>query len=250
MTLGALPLSGGRCRFRVWAPKANNLELKLLDPQERLLPMQRQERGYFELTVDEIAPGTRYLYRINGEKDRPDPASRFQPEGVHRASAVVDPEFDWTDEHWHGLPLHQCLIYELHVGTFSPEGTFESAIPYLKDLKDLGVTAIELMPCAQFPGGRNWGYDGVHPFAVQNTYGGPEGLKRLVDAAHNIGLAVVMDAVYNHIGPEGNYLGEFGHYFTDRYSTSWGAAVNFDDAGSDEVRRFFIENALSWIAEY
>lgn len=249
-TLGAFPLGDRRCRFRVWAPKANRLELKLLDPQERLLPMQLQDRGYYELTVDDVAPGTRYFYRIDGERDRPDPASRFQPDGVHQASAVVDFQFDWTDKDWHGLPLHHYLLYEMHVGTFSPEGTFESAIPYLEGLKDLGITAIELMPCAQFPGGRNWGYDGVHPFAVQNTYGGPEGLKKLVDAAHNLGLAVVMDVVYNHIGPEGNYLGEFGHYFTDRYHTPWGAAVNFDDAGSDEVRRYFIENALAWIGEY
>ena len=163
---------------------------------------------------------------------------------------MVDLFFPWTDAAWQGIPLHQYITYELHVGTFSPEGTFESAIRYLDDLKKLGITAIELMPVAQFPGGRNWGYDGVHPFAVQNTYGGPDGLKRLVDAAHQRGLAVVMDAVYNHVGPEGNYLSEFGHYFTDRHHTPWGSAVNFDDHGSDEVRRFFIENALSWIDEY
>lgn len=249
-TLGALLLDDRRCRFRVWAPRVKQLELKLLDPEERVLPMQPRDRGYFELTVEEIEPGTRYFYRIDGEQDRPDPASRFQPEGVHNASAVVNPDFGWTDGNWRGLPLHQYVLYELHIGTFSPEGTFESAIPYLPDLKDLGITAIELMPVAQFPGGRNWGYDGVHPFAVQNTYGGPDGLKRLVDAAHNLGLAVVMDAVYNHIGPEGNYLADFGDYFTNRHHTPWGEAVNFDDAGSDEVRRFFIENALCWIDEY
>ncbi len=249
-SLGALPLGEETYRFRAWAPLVQTLELKLLDPHEQILNMQRRERGYFECEVRGIKPGTRYFYRIDGERDRPDPASRFQPEGVHKASAVVDPFFPWSDASWQGIPLHQYITYELHVGTFSPEGTFESAIRYLEDLKQLGITAIELMPVAQFPGGRNWGYDGVHPFAVQNTYGGPAGLKRLVDAAHQRGLAVVMDAVYNHVGPEGNYLSEFGHYFTDRHHTPWGSAVNFDDHGSDEVRRFFIENALSWIDDY
>lgn len=246
-TLGAIYEGDGRCRFLVWAPNVESLELKLLGPDERRLPMQKLNRAYYELTVEGVPPGTRYFYCIDGDRDRPDPASRFQPDGVHHASGVVDPQFQWTDQHWHGIPLHEYITYELHVGTFSPEGTFESAIAYLDDLKDLGVTAIELMPVAQFPGGRNWGYDGVHPFAVQNTYGGPEGLRRLVDAAHCRGLAVVMDVVYNHVGPEGNYLAEFGHYFTDRYHTPWGKAVNFDDHGSDEVRRFFIENALYWI---
>jgi maltooligosyltrehalose trehalohydrolase len=169
---------------------------------------------------------------------------------VHHASAVVDLQFAWGDAHWHGIPLHQYMTYELHIGTFTPEGTFDAAVVYLDDLKDLGMTAIELMPVAQFPGGRNWGYDGVHPFAVQNTYGGPDALKRLVDAAHGRGLAVVMDVVYNHIGPEGNYLPEFGGYFTDRHCTPWGRAVNFDDRGSDEVRRFFIENALYWVDQF
>jgi maltooligosyltrehalose trehalohydrolase len=188
--------------------------------------------------------------RLDGRQDRPDPASRFQPDGVHRASEVVDSRFAWSDTHWHGIPLHQYINYELHVGTFTPAGTFNSAIAYLDDLKELGITAIELMPVAQFPGHRNWGYDGVHPFAVQNSYGGPDGLKCFVDAAHSRGLAVVMDVVYNHIGPEGNYLPEFGAYFTDRYHTPWGRAVNFDGHGSDEVRRFFIENALYWVGEF
>jgi len=249
-TLGAIYLGDNRCRFVVWAPNAKSMELKLLDADERLLPMQPRDRGYYELTVDDVAPGTRYFYRIDGERDRPDPASRFQPDGVHEASAVVNSKFQWTDQHWHGIPLHEYITYELHVGTFSSEGTFEGAIAHLDDLKELGITAIELMPVAQFPGGRNWGYDGVHPFAVQNTYGGPEGLRRLVDAAHSSGLAVVMDVVYNHVGPEGNYLAEFGHYFTDRYHTPWGKAVNFDDHGSDEVRRLFIENALYWIDDF
>jgi len=168
---------------------------------------------------------------------------------VHQASQVVDPAFPWEDEHWSGLPLSQYVIYELHVGTFTPEGTFEAIIPHLPELKDLGVTAIELMPVAQFPGNRNWGYDGVHPFAAQNTYGGPEGLKKLVNACHLQGLAVILDVVYNHLGPEGNYLWDYGYYFTERYRTPWGEAVNFDGPHSDEVRRFFIENALYWITE-
>jgi maltooligosyltrehalose trehalohydrolase len=249
-TLGARLRGDGRCKFLVWAPNVERLELKLLGPQERLLPMQPRDRGYYELTVDNVAPGTQYFYRIDGDRDRPDPASRFQPDGVHAASAIVDSDFAWTDRHWHGIALHQYVTYELHVGTFTPEGTFDAIIPHLAELKELGITAIELMPVAQFPGGRNWGYDGVHPFAVQNTYGGPAGLKRLVNAAHEIELAVVMDVVYNHIGPEGNYLGEFGHYFTSRHHTPWGEAINFDDHDSDEVRRYFIENALSWLDEY
>ena len=151
-------------------------------------------------------PGCRYFYRLHGQQDFPDPASRFQPEGVHGPSQVVEPGFSWDDGHWSGLPLGDYVIYELHVGTFTPEGTFDAVIPYLDELKDLGITALELMPVAQFPGGRNWGYDGVFPFAAQNSYGGPDGLKRLVNACHQRGLAVVLDVVYNHLGPEGNYL--------------------------------------------
>jgi len=249
-TLGATYLGDGRCRFLVWAPKAEKIELKLLTPDERLLAMQPRDRGYYELSVEGVEPTVPYFYRIDGERDLPDPASRFQPEGVHRPSAVVAAEFPWTDQHWRGIPLHQYITYELHVGTYSSAGTFDGVAAHLDELKDLGVTAVELMPVAQFPGGRNWGYDGVHPFAVQNSYGGPAGLKRLVDAAHGRGLAVVLDVVYNHIGPEGNYLAEFGHYFTERHHTPWGAAVNFDDRDSDEVRRYFIENALQWIDEF
>jgi maltooligosyltrehalose trehalohydrolase len=249
-TLGATYLGKRKSKFRVWAPLAKTLDLKLLGSPERLLPMQPRDRGYYELTVGDVEPGAQYFYRINGERDRPDPASKFQPEGVHRASAVVDASFPWTDQQWCGIPLHQYVTYELHIGTFTNEGTFDSAVALLDDLKELGITAIELMPVAQFPGSRNWGYDGVHPFAPQNTYGGPAGLKRLVDAAHVRGLAVVMDVVYNHIGPEGNYLAEFGPYFTNRHHTPWGQALNFDDRHSDEVRQFFIENALYWIDEY
>jgi maltooligosyltrehalose trehalohydrolase len=190
------------------------------------------------------------MYRLGGKKERPDPASRYQPQDVHGPSAVVDTDFAWQDDRWFGLSLRQYIIYELHVGTFSAAGTFDAVIPYLHELKDVGITAIELMPVAQFPGSRNWGYDGVCPFATQHAYGGPQGLKRLVDACHQQGLGVVLDVVYNHLGPEGNYFGDFAPYFTDRYQTPWGLALNFDGPHSDEVRRYFIENALYWIGEY
>jgi len=211
--------------------------------------MDPEERGYYEAVVDGAEPGSLYLYRLN-DQERPDPASRFQPQGVHGPSQVAEPALTWQDDSWSGSPLEGYVIYELHVGTFTPEGTFDSVIPHLDGLKDLGVTAIELMPVAQFPGGRNWGYDGVHLFAVQDSYGGPGGLRRLVNACHRSGLAVVLDVVYNHLGPEGNYLADFGPYFTDRYHTPWGPAVNFDGPGGDEVRRFLIENALYWITEF
>lgn len=220
-----------------------------MSPEDRLVPLKKHDRGYFQGIVPDVEPGALYFYRLDGDKERPDPASKFQPQGVHQPSQVIDPNFPWEDGHWSGLSLYNYVIYELHVGTFTPEGTFEAIIPHLDELKDLGITAIELMPVAQFPGSRNWGYDGVHPFAVQNTYGGPEGLKKLVNACHRRGLAVVLDVVYNHFGPEGNYIQEYGYYFTKRYRTPWGDAVNFDDAYSDEVRRFFIENALYWITE-
>lgn len=248
-TLGATLLPNGQCHFLVWAPHAKQLDLKLVAPQEWIHPMQPCERGYYELTVDGIGPGTEYFYRIDDQRDRPDPASRYQPHGVHQASAVIDRTFPWTDQDWHGLPLHRYVIYELHIGTFTAEGTCDAATARLDGLRELGITAIEIMPVAQFPGDRNWGYDGVHPFAVQNSYGGPEGFKRLVNAAHARGLAVILDVVYNHLGPEGNYLPEFGQYFTNRYVTPWGQALNFDDLDCDEVRRYFIENALYWIDE-
>lgn len=247
--LGAVYLGNGQCQFRVWASKRRSVELRVTT-QDRLLPMHHQGHGYFELKLDGIPPGSRYLYRLDGEVERPDPASRYQPTTVHEPSQVVDPAFAWTDEHWHGIPLDKYVLYELHVGAFTPEGTFDAIIPRLPALKELGVTAIELMPIGQFPGKRGWGYDGVYPFAPQNSYGGPAGLKRLVNACHEHGLVVVLDVVYNHFGPEGSYLREFGHYFTDRYKTPWGNAINVDGPKSDEVRRYFIENALYWIHEF
>lgn len=248
--LGACYLGNDRCRFRVWAPKADSVQLRIIGPNERTVDMVPQQLGYFNAIVDHVPPGTRYLYRINNSIDRPDPASRSQPTTVHEPSEVVDPAFAWSDQTWHGIPLEKYVIYELHVGTFTKEGTFDAVIPQLKYLVDLGITAIELMPVAQFAGQRGWGYDGVYPFAPQNSYGGPAGLKRLVDACHAHGLAVILDVVYNHFGPEGGYLKDFGYYFTDTYKTPWGSAINVDGPKSDEVRRYLIENALYWIHEY
>jgi maltooligosyltrehalose trehalohydrolase len=212
--------------------------------------MERKQLGYHTAIVDHIKPGSKYKYRLSKDQEFPDPVSRHQPDGVHGPSEVIDRDFEWHDEKWFGLPIENYIIYELHVGTFTPEGTFEAAIQHLDELVDLGITAVELMPVAQFPGKRNWGYDGVYPFAVQNSYGGPSGLKKFVDACHARGLAAILDVVYNHLGPEGNYLPQFAPYFTDRYKTPWGSALNFDDAYSDEVRHFFISNAVEWIRDY
>src|SRR5512143_2107356 len=217
--MGAQRLDENRCRYRVWSPLALSVDLVIVGAPERALQLAHNGEGYFSAEVDNIPSGTRYRYRLNGEKERPDPASRFQPQGVHGPSQVIDGAFAWDDARWAGLPLKSYILYELHVGTFTPEGTFDAIIPHLSELKELGITAIELMPVAQFPGGRNWGYDGVQPFAVQNSYGGPQGLKRLVNACHRSGLAVALDVVYNHLGPEGNYLADFGPYFTARYET-------------------------------
>src|SRR5215813_11349166 len=248
--LGAIWLDGNRCRFRVWAPSSHKVHLHLVAPEDRIFCMEPRKRGYHTAVVEEIAPGTKYLYQLSNGNEVPDPVSRYQPDGVHGPSEIVSARFDWTDTHWFGIPIETYVIYELHVGTFTSEGTFEAVIPYLNELVDIGITAIELMPVAQFSGSRNWGYDGVFLFAVQNSYGGPHGLKKLVNACHERGLAVILDVVYNHLGPEGNYLSLFAPYFTERYKTPWGAALNFDDAHSDEVRHFFVSNALEWITDY
>jgi maltooligosyltrehalose trehalohydrolase len=213
--------------------------------------MDRDADGVFTAFAEHLAPGAEYYYEFAPGRRRPDPVSRFQPHGVHDASQIVDPNaFVWTDRDWRGRPLGDLILYELHTGTFTPERTFDGAIGRLPYLRELGVTAIELMPVAAFPGARNWGYDGAYLYAPHAAYGGPLGLKRLVDACHREGLAVVLDVVYNHLGPEGNYLGEYGPYFTDRYRTPWGAAINFDGPQSDDVRRLFIDNALYWLTEY
>ncbi|NUN48676.1 MAG: malto-oligosyltrehalose trehalohydrolase [Candidatus Brocadiae bacterium] len=245
-THGAVPLPGDLCRFEVWAPD-RTIELVLPD---RTIPLEPADRGWRRAVVDRVPVGTRYSLRVDGGPPRPDPASRFQPEGLHGPSEVVGSVFPWSDAAWKGLPLPRLVISEVHIGTFTDEGTFDAAIPHLDGLCRSGFTAVEVMPVAQFPGGRNWGYDGAAPFAVQNTYGGPAGFRRFVDACHERGLAVVLDVVYNHLGPEGNYLWGLAPYFTERYRTPWGAALNFDGAGSDEVRSFFIQNALMWIRDF
>ena len=248
--LGAIWLGDGRARFTVWAPRARNVEIHLHGERPRSVALEPGQRGYFSASVDGVTPGARYTYRLDGDDEWPDPASRSQPDGVHGPSAVVDPSFDWADDGWRGVAQEDLVIYELHVGTFSAAGTFDGVVPHLPYLRDLGVTAVELLPVAQFPGERNWGYDGVDLYAPQSSYGGPDGLRRLVDACHAQGLAVLLDVVYNHLGPEGNYLEKYGYYFTDRYHTPWGDAVNMDGPWSDEVRRFFVENALYWVREY
>jgi len=247
--LGAIYLGDGRCLFRVWAPLATAVAVHLVAPGERLLPLRRAGE-YFQGLFPDIPPGSRYFYQLDGGRKRPDPASRGQPEGVHGPSEVVDLTFAWTDQHWVGRPLREYVIYELHVGTFTPEGTFAAIIPHLPRLRELGITALELMPVAQFPGDRNWGYDGVYPMAVHQAYGGAAGLQQLVNACHSHGLAVILDVVYNHLGPEGNYFWEYGPYFTDQYRTPWGQAINYDQAYSDQVREFFIGNALAWCRDF
>jgi maltooligosyltrehalose trehalohydrolase len=249
MPLGAHYLGENRCSFNVWAPNAHEVSLILQSDGQREIILEHSSEGYYSGIVEGVHPGARYFFRL-GDKLRPDPASRFQPETVHDASEVISSDFRWQDGDWTGLQLRDYILYEIHVGTATPEGTFEAIIPLLSELKDLGITAIELMPIAQFPGNRNWGYDGVYPYAVQNSYGGPTGLKRLINSAHHQGLAVVLDVVYNHLGPEGNYLREFGPYFTDAYKTPWGDALNFDGKYSNHVRRFFLENALRWQEEF
>ncbi|HEY7427631.1 MAG TPA: alpha-amylase family glycosyl hydrolase, partial [Gemmataceae bacterium] len=249
---GARSASEGAIGWRVWAPRVERVELVLIDgSKRRALQMQPEGHSYFHYTLPDVAEGQRYAYRLNNGPERPDPCSLWQPEGVHNSSAVVRPErFRWTDRDWKGVRREDLVFYELHVGTFTPEGTFASIIPRLPALRELGVTAVELMPVAQFPGPRNWGYDGVHLYAAQNSYGGPYGLHKLVDACHAAGLAIFLDVVYNHLGPEGNYLGEFGPYFTDRYRTSWGPALNYDGPGSDAVRHFILDNVRHWIEDF
>jgi maltooligosyltrehalose trehalohydrolase len=247
--LGCTHVSGDRYEFLVWAPRAEKVEVHIVSPAERFIEMRPEARGYHHAVADTLKPGDRYFFRLNSSVDRPDPVSRLQPD-VHGPSEISDLRFDWRDASWKGLPLEKHVLYELHVGTFTDEGTLDAIIPRLGELKDLGVTSIELMPLAQFPGSRNWGYDGVYPYAVHSAYGGPLALKRLVDACHQYGLAVTLDVIYNHLGPEGNYVSSFGPYFTDHYKTPWGDALNFDLPQSDEVRRYFIDNALYWITEF
>jgi len=251
MPIGATYLGNDTCAFRLWAPLRESVAVELETPVHRSLPLRNPGDGYWQVQAKKVPPGTRYRYRLDGERLSPDPASHFQPEGVHGPSAVVDHQcFPWSDRSFQAPPFSQLVFYELHVGTYSPEGTFAGVAERLDRLAELGVNALELMPVAAFPGERNWGYDGVFPFAVQSSYGGPEQLRQLVDACHRLGMAVVLDVVYNHLGPEGNYLRDFGPYFTDTYNTPWGEAINFDGPHSDEVRRFFLENAWHWFSRF
>lgn len=237
----------GATQFIVWAPLAANVRLMLAEAAH---PLPNDSTGYWKITLP-VSPGTRYGFSVDGGKTLPDPASYSQPDGVHGLSAVADSRnFPWTDGDWQGLPLSNMIIYELHTGVFSPTHDFDGVIGRLDHLLDLGINAIELMPLAQFAGDRNWGYDGVCPFAIQHSYGGIDGFRRLVNAAHARGIAVIVDVVYNHLGPEGNRLHHFGPYFTDKYKTPWGSAVNFDDAWSDGVRNFFLQNARMWLEDH
>lgn len=240
----------GMARLTVWAPQAKSVATTLCNSAHPL-PLQPEDYGYWTLTTDQIKPGDLYKILLDQDQSFPDPASLAQPQDVHGPSqAVCLADFAWTDPDWANIPLDEYLIYELHVGTFTPEGSFAALEEKLDYLKELGITAIEIMPVAQFPGNRNWGYDGVFPYAVQHSYGGAKGLQQLVDACHQKGIAVVLDVVYNHMGPEGNYFSQFGPYFTAKHCTPWGNALNFDDAWCDGVRRYFIENALMWFRDF
>jgi maltooligosyltrehalose trehalohydrolase len=233
--------------FRVWAPKAKRVEVEV--GGERL-PMFADENGWWFAEVS-AEPNTDYRFVLDGGQPLPDPRSPWHPHGINGPSRTVDHSaFEWTDRHWQAVPLSTAVLYELHIGTFTQEGTFKAAIEKLDHLVQLGITHVELMPVAEFSGSRGWGYDGADLYAPHHAYGGPDDLKRLVDACHSRSLAVILDVVYNHLGPAGNYLDRFGPYFTDRYATPWGLAVNFDSPGSDEVRRFFCDNALMWLRDY
>ena len=225
--------------------------LHIVAPYEQEFPMTKNEWGYFDVTISSSENHLQYYFKPDSIKNFPDPGSHYQPEGVHGPSQIVNHStFVWTDNNWKGISLHELVLYEVHVGTFTPEGTFQAIIPRLNDLKNTGINALELMPVTAFPGERNWGYDSVYPYAVQHSYGGPEGLKKLVDACHSKGIAVFLDVVYNHLGPEGNYFSEYGPYFTKTYTTPWGDALNYDGAWSDGVREFFADTITHWMENY
>jgi maltooligosyltrehalose trehalohydrolase len=250
MTLGAQVETGG-VRFRVWAPKRARVDV-VLEESGRSFPLMKDEAGYFSGLVPIATAGMLYRYRLDNGDAYPDPCSRYQPRGPHGPSLIVDPStYAWRYPDWQGVRMQGQVIYELHVGTFTPEGTLDATIAQLDELKDCGVTVIELMPLAEFPGRWNWGYDGVDLFAPAHVYGDPDALKRFVDAAHERGLGVILDVVYNHFGPDGNYLPAFSDlYLTDRHPNEWGQAINFDGQGSGPVREFFIQNACYWITEF
>lgn len=247
-TLGVNFNSDGTALINIWAPQANAVSLCC---GEMILALEKKDFGYWQAATTKMKEGSRYKILVDGKPPLPDPASVSQPDGVHGSSEALAIEaYPWAATAWDSPPLSDYIIYELHTGTFTPEGSFAGVETKLDYLKELGITAIELMPVAQFPGNRNWGYDGVFPFAVQNSYGGPRALQHLVETCHQKGLAVILDVVYNHLGPEGNYLGEYAPFFTRKYHTPWGNALNFDDAWCDGVRRFFVENALMWFRDF
>lgn len=260
MTMNKSELSGktgasynkdNTCDFSVWAPFADHVWLCLVHPVKQTVEMSRTDMGYWHIRVKDCIPGSRYLFKLDDRKPLPDPASVYQPLGVHGPSEVTDLEqYHWTDNKWQNIPLGKMIFYELHTGTFTEEGTFRGIIKRLDYLLDLGINTLQLMPVSQFPGIRNWGYDAVYPFAVQQSYGGPAELMKLVNICHQKEMAVFLDVVYNHLGPEGNYLAEYGPYFTDRYKTPWGKAINFDDSYSHGVRNFVIRNVRMWMKNF
>ena len=251
--MGAEIVAGGGVHFRVWAPAAAAVAVEILDPRHNVLlreSLEAESSGYFVGYVPDVGPGSLYRYRLPAGSF-PDPASRFQPEGAHGPSQVIDARYPWTDAHWRGLPAVELVIYELHLGTFTPEGTWRSAMTHLPELVDLGITAVEVMPIAEFPGAFGWGYDGVDLYAPTRLYGTPDDVRAFVDRAHALGLTVLLDVVYNHLGPDGCYLREFSRdYFTTRYQCEWGQPLNFDGENSGPVREFFVSNARYWIDEF
>lgn len=257
LRFGARPLANNQTEFRVWASKARSLQVEIVERDKkresvrRTVPLVRDAEDVFAGIIDECPPGTLYRYQINNQPGRPDPYSRFQPSGVHGPSQVIDPhQFRWTDQDWLGIAKQDLVVYELHVGSLTKTGTYRAAIDKLPELKQLGITAIELLPLAQSPGRWNWGYDGVNYFAPRNSFGTPDDLRALIDAAHGVGLAVIHDVVYNHVGPEGNYLNEFAHYRSPKHGTPWGDSLNFDGPQGARVREFVIENGLYWLDEF
>ena len=248
--IGPSLAKNGQCTFIVWAPECKSVKLVLESSPVLPWQMEKGEEGYWTVTIDKVTPGMQYWYKLDNELQRPDPASRRQPAGVHGPSEITDPSFNWTDDSWQGIELAEMVMYELHTGTFTAAGNFQGITGKLDHLQTLGITAIELLPIAQFPGHHNWGYDGVFPFAIHKDYGTADDLKQLVNAAHQRGIAVILDVVYNHLGPEGNYLIDFGPYFSEKYKLFWGSSVNFDGAWCDGVRNYFIQNALMWLDEF
>lgn len=249
LDLGANPKGHSHTFFRIWAPYHQTLKIKV--EGKGIFSMRRDNKGFFSLEIAGVGGGDHYVYLLESGEERPDPVSRFLPVSVHGPTQVYDNnEFAWDDNKWKGIAWKECIFYEIHVGAFTQEGTFQSVIEKLAYLKELGITAIELMPVTATPGRWNWGYDGASLYSVNKNYGGPNGLKQLVNAAHALGIAVCLDVVYNHFGPEGNYLADFGPYFSDAYHTPWGKALNYDGAYSNHVREFVIKNALYWITEF